>query len=783
MKKWAPWVLLMVSFCQTKAFDNAVAFLSPHWKSIIPVSKSIPLLINYTNISDVYSFGVILFEILCGRLGFDADFKDERRYISKLVENKYNKGKLDEIVFEGIKEQIAPKSLLTFQSIARRCLRRDREKRPTTGEVVLQLEKALELQGVGYVQHRGCLLFNGLGLGLRPRTTDRVRHQTRLSNALDHGPSPTSEANFSVCDFFGRTESEAKGRTESVVCSLSHAIKRSDHGPSPWSAVRVREDYDMWKPKLPKDYENLVQKSNYREIYSTEKYEDLYNTFCKGILIQEGNVFFSLGSNGEGNEMISATKFSYKHRRSYKWRYLSESRFSKVAKMLDISNLKIQVKIKPQFISSDVSYGVYLVFKFCEPRKSVAKRMYANLKYKKGSETLHTYFATRREDGWMMIELCRFSNHKKDTDFEFLLESFSRCYCESCAVYLEGIEFLAIDNQVQHEESNNLKEVQVPKTKFNMDQLFSQNIVNKRKCNIVSAKEALYVYSDVKLSNTKPSVQYTSWQIDHHPLLSVIIISLHHHFQTKLAGGTQKSKYKPNMNNRAMPPSEQTSPDSTTAIAPSGDRYSSSSPSICFNSIGLSSASDTFPVAAPTCCLHCNQYRQHLHLPCEDLLLRARRCCTRRFFFLPVVVAFPVLLPARGESDPDAFNLLHLESKSQTRSFIFFISNPNPKPDPIPEIPDPDAFNLWFCPGESEEGAASVLSFSQSKALVVVVVFWWLFFVPAVLMFFWRWLFEVLGSLDIFAPGIGLASCRLRWCFWGFLDLFSAGLFWMCLVV
>ncbi|KAL4557029.1 hypothetical protein LXL04_035199 [Taraxacum kok-saghyz] len=50
-----------------------------------------------------------------------------------------------------------------------------------------------------------------------PRTTDRVRHQTRLSNASDHGPSPTSEAYFSVCDFFGRTESEAKGRTESVV--------------------------------------------------------------------------------------------------------------------------------------------------------------------------------------------------------------------------------------------------------------------------------------------------------------------------------------------------------------------------------------------------------------------------------------------------------------------------------------------------------------------------------------------------------------------------------------
>ncbi|KAL4591490.1 hypothetical protein LXL04_004458 [Taraxacum kok-saghyz] len=46
-----------------------------------------------------------------------------------------------------------------------------------------------------------------------PRTTDRVRHQTLLSNASDHGPSPTSQAKNSVCDFYTRTESEAKRRT------------------------------------------------------------------------------------------------------------------------------------------------------------------------------------------------------------------------------------------------------------------------------------------------------------------------------------------------------------------------------------------------------------------------------------------------------------------------------------------------------------------------------------------------------------------------------------------
>lgn len=124
---------------------------------------------------------------------------------------------------------------------------------------------------------------------------------------------------------------------------------------------------------------------------------------------------------------------------------LNICRFHKVAEMLDISNLKIQIKIKPLFLSKDVNYGVNLIFRFCGPIKSKAKRVYVNLKYKNRGQTLHAYFATWREDDWMMIELCRFLNDKEDIDFEFLLESFSRCYCESGVIYIEGIEFRAID--------------------------------------------------------------------------------------------------------------------------------------------------------------------------------------------------------------------------------------------------------------------------------------------------------------------------------------------------
>ena len=120
-------------------------------------------------------------------------------------------------------------------------------------------------------------------------------------------------------------------------------------------------------------------------------------------------------------------------------------RFGTVVEMLDISNLNIEIKTRAQFLSLDVVYGVYLVFKFCDSRNFSSKPMYVNLKYRKGHESLHAYFATWRDEQWMMIELHRFSNQNEDVVFEFLLESFSSYYCGDAAVYVEGIEFRAID--------------------------------------------------------------------------------------------------------------------------------------------------------------------------------------------------------------------------------------------------------------------------------------------------------------------------------------------------
>ncbi|KAJ0687559.1 putative protein kinase RLK-Pelle-LRR-I-1 family [Helianthus annuus] len=95
--------------------------------------------------SDIYSFGVVLFEILCGRSTF-AIHKHEGHYLPDFIKNNFEEGKHAEVVFKQIREQIVPQSLTTFQEIAYQCLHLEREKRPTTKKVLVELQKALEFQ-------------------------------------------------------------------------------------------------------------------------------------------------------------------------------------------------------------------------------------------------------------------------------------------------------------------------------------------------------------------------------------------------------------------------------------------------------------------------------------------------------------------------------------------------------------------------------------------------------------------------------------------------------------
>ena len=84
---------------------------------------------------------------------------------------------------------------------------------------------------------RGCLIHHGLGLGLRPRTTDHGPSPTSQSPIKRLGPRTESDirGNFFSLRFFWADRVRGKRSDRVRGPSPSSAIKRTDHGPSPWS--------------------------------------------------------------------------------------------------------------------------------------------------------------------------------------------------------------------------------------------------------------------------------------------------------------------------------------------------------------------------------------------------------------------------------------------------------------------------------------------------------------------------------------------------------------------